>query len=302
MSYFYDVMASFLIIVVFGIIFLGLALAAIVKDIEKNWPKYKCNPAIMPIVGFLGKDAGKNFTECVGDIQGGFMGYFLGPLRSALSRLSSMGEQITDSVNMIRRLTASLRNSIMNLMGNVFGIIMNVTTEFQLLLVNIKDLIMKLIGSLLTIAYFIQGVRLTGISTAEGPIGGLVGFFTTGDPSEILCFKKNTLLKLKNGKMVEMSKVNLGDILENGNEIIGVLRIKGNKDTPFYRIWSDKLNQYIYVTGTHLILDEETKKFIYVADYKKAEKTTSWDKELSCLVVRNNVIPIGEYNFWDWED
>ena len=35
MNYFYDVMASFLILLVFGLIFLGLALAALAKDIKK---------------------------------------------------------------------------------------------------------------------------------------------------------------------------------------------------------------------------------------------------------------------------
>ncbi len=37
-------------------------------------------------------------------------------------------------------------------------------------------------------------------------------------------------------------------------------------------------------------------------DYDKAIKTELWDKELSCLVTSNNLIPIGEYIFWDWED
>ena len=89
MNYFYDVMASFLILLVFGLIFLGLALAALAKDIKKNWPKYKCNPMIMPVAGAFGKDPGKNFVECIGNIQAGFMGYFLGPIRYILSSVVS---------------------------------------------------------------------------------------------------------------------------------------------------------------------------------------------------------------------
>ena len=80
MSYFYDIMASFLIFIVFGLIFFGLALAALAKDIQQNWPKYKCNPAIMQFAGSFVKDAGKNFVDCIGDIQKGFMGFFLGPI------------------------------------------------------------------------------------------------------------------------------------------------------------------------------------------------------------------------------
>ena len=94
MNYFYDVMASFLILLVFGLIFLGLALAAMAKDIKKNWPKYKCNPMIMPVAGAFGVDPGKNFVECIGDIQSGFMGFFLGPIRKVLGFLGNIGGDI----------------------------------------------------------------------------------------------------------------------------------------------------------------------------------------------------------------
>ena len=99
-----------------------------------------------------------------------------------------------------------------------------------------------------------------------------------------------------------MYELNPGDILFNGEEVKAVMRIKGEKTNPFYKIYSKELQEDILVTELHFIKHPETGKFIHVKDYEKAIKTELWDEELSCLVTSNNMIPIGEYIFWDWED
>ena len=88
MSYFYDIMASILIFIVFGLIFFGLALAALAKDIEQNWPKYKCNPAIMPFAGTFGKFSSISFYQShhISAVEGGMIltddNYYADILRS----------------------------------------------------------------------------------------------------------------------------------------------------------------------------------------------------------------------------
>ena len=115
---------------------------------------------------------------------------------------------------------------------------------------------------------------------------------------------------LKNGQKVQMKDVNLGDILENGIQVCGKLTLKGDKENPYYKIWSYKLNDYIYVTGSHKIFNnrmennrtDKLSNYVEVKDYINAEKTNYYADELSCLITSNHNIPIGEYTFWDWED
>ena len=108
-----------------------------------------------------------------------------------------------------------------------------------------------------------------------------------------------------------MKDIHLGDILENGSEVYGVLKLKGDTHNPFYKIWSLKLNDYIYVTGEHKICNSikdkpekfnDLKNYTEVKNYAGAELTNEFDKELSCLITSDHKIPIGEYTFWDWED
>jgi len=294
MSYFYDVMASFLILLIFGIIFLGLIIAAMAKNIEKNWPKYKCNPIVIPMAGYLGKDAVKNFTECIGDIQGGFMGMFLAPLRYVMSILVGLGATIMESIEQIRVMFKSLVDNIINLFGSILGIFFNIGITFQLLMSNVKDLILKLVGVIYTIGLLISAITITGQSANNGPIGDVIRIFG--------CFPNDTKIKLLDGTYKEMSKLSLGDKLVSGGGVHAILKVKGSERNTYYKIYSTELKDYIYVTGDHLIKDKSTGKFIPTKQYKDAIKTKNWDNEMCCLVTTNNLIPIGEYIFWDWED
>ena len=117
-----------------------------------------------------------------------------------------------------------------------------------------------------------------------------------------VCFHPDTLIKMKNGKYKSMKNINLGDILENNSKVTAVMKIQGNEYSPYYKLYSEKLKKYIFVTGEHLIQDDETLQFIPVSKHKKAIKTDQCDKILSCLITDDHLIPIGEYIFWDWED
>ena len=55
---------------------------------------------------------------------------------------------------------------------------------------------------------------------------------------------------------MKMKDIKLGTILENGAEVYGILTLKGDKQNPYYKIWSNKLNTNIFVTGDHKILDD----------------------------------------------
>lgn len=293
MGYFYDILSSMLIIVIFLCVFIGLYITKMAKKIEEDWPKYKCQPGIIPLAGYFGKDTLQNFTECIGEIQGGFMDVFLGPLKKAITSLGNIGNGIVDSINTLRKMFSFLTDALLRIFGDLYGLINNVVIRFQQMIASLKDIIMKMVGVFFTLIMGIRGTAIFGQSLMAGPIGVFI---------DVICFSPNTKIKLLNGNYKCMKDLNLGNLLENGCEVKGILRIKGNANNKYYKIYSKKLNDYIYVTGSHLIMHPETKEFIYVKNYDKAILTNIWDRELSCLITSTNKIPIGEYTFWDWED
>ena len=84
------------------------------------------------------------------------------------------------------------------------------------------------------------------------------------------------------------------------------MKIKGNE--KLYKIYSNTLNDYIYVTGSHHILENinndkyNLDNYIFVNEFKNAIPTDISNDTYYCLVTSNHNIPVGEYIFWDWED
>ena len=189
------------------------------------------------------------------------------------------------------------RKFLSTMVGDIYGMFVNVLIQVQGLVIKLKDTVMKLVGILMTFMYLIQGAMMTGQSINKGPIGSTL---------RAVCFHKNTPVNLKNGTTVLMKDIQLGFILENGAEVYGLLTLKGDNNNPYYKIWSDKLNSFIFVTGEHKILIDDNKSdiegFKPVKEVSYALKTDICDEELSCLITSNHRIPIGEFTFWDWED
>lgn len=176
MAEFYDVVATILTFLTFAVMFFGLAIVILIKDIEKNWPKYKCNPAIIPFVGLIGKDGAANFNSCIGDIQGQYMNFFLAPLTRALGTLSNVGTGLVNSLENIRNTINFLSGGIFNILQSLKNIINAITREFQILLIKFRNIILKIVGVFLTLVYTVMGTGIFVTSVVAGPIGRMVDF------------------------------------------------------------------------------------------------------------------------------
>ena len=297
-----DIMKTILIILIFAILFLAGIFSRSLQETKDKWPELRCSPMYMGLAGYLGYDTMENFSFCVGNIQKDTMGFFLKPIQYILGTVTDQIKYILDRIQFIREFFNKFKNMIGSLVGDMYGMLVNVLIQFQLLITKTKDTMMKLIGIIMTFVYLIQGANYTGQSIYNGPIGKTI---------REICFSGDTILSLKNGSKKKMKDIHLGDILANGTEVYGTLRLKGSPDNPFYKIWSERLQDYIYVTGDHKICNNKKNtpdkfnnldNYIEVKDYKLAKKTDYWDETLYCLITDNHQIPIGEYTFWDWED
>jgi hypothetical protein len=160
-----------------------------------------------------------------------------------------------------------------------------------------KDLIGKTIGIMVTLMYVMDGSLKTMNSAWKGPSGQLVRALGK-------CFYPETKIKLKNGNIVAIKDINLGDILENGSVVYSTMKIdnKNNKE-DLYCIKEKGVNgENINVTGSHLVFDNSKNKFIKVSEYHKAVKSKVKTEWFSCLITSDHKIKIGSEIFWDWED
>lgn len=288
-----DIRLSFFILFVFLLMFFATILSVGIKKFKENWPKYKCNPAAMPFAGYLGYNAMDNFVECISTIQSGLMGRFLAPIFTMTKFMTQLAGNLMSNIAAIQSTVFNLKNVMNSQFTDITGMFVNIIVKFQKLIIKMKDIFSKLAGTMITLVYMMKGLSLSGTSMWAGPIGQFTRDF---------CFSPDTLIKMQDGNMKKIKNIQIGEFLENDIEVLATLNIKNvHPDNPYYKIWSDKLESYIYVTATHKILDPKN-GFIPVETYSRATKTNIQPDVLNCLITDNHQIPIGEYIFWDWED
>ena len=268
---------------------LGMMLFLAIDDIRANWPKYRCNPMYMP----LSKNVQEDFTFCVQNMQANYMGVLLKPITWIIKNLGTMAGDVFGSLQKFRKMISFIRGFIANIVGVIMGIFANISVQMQKLTVSIKDSVGKMIGVLVTLLYTMDGSVKTMQSAWAGPPGQMV---------RAICFRKDTLVKLENGDIIPMNKVSLGDKLSNGQSVYAVLKVANANDECFYRMNSQYDDQTVYVTGSHYILNEQTKRYCMVKDHPDAVLTTEKDDTFSCLITDGHTIPVAGMTFWDWED
>jgi hypothetical protein len=264
-----------------------------IQEIKDNWPVYRCNPMYMP----LSDDMTTDFEYCIQNMQTDYMGYLLQPLTYLGNTLMSMGTEFTESLNFSRNMLGNIRTFITGIIETIYGIFLNIIIQFQVIIIKIKDLMGKLVGIVLTLMYILDGSIKTMNSTWNGPPGEMIRAMGQ-------CFHPDTKVKLKNGNVVLMKDLNLGDYLENGSRVNGVMKVDNvNNSNKIYKICGKGVDcEDIYVTGSHMI-HIGNDKYIEVKDYEGAveqdEVKCEW---FSCLIMDNHKIKVGEKEFWDWDD
>ena len=275
-----------------------------IKNIEDNWPTYRCNPVVMPFAGIFGQDPVSNFTYCIQTMQSSYMDYLLQPVNYNLSSVANVGSVITDAMDSARAFINNLRNFITDIIQNVFGVFLNILIEFQRIMVDIKDMVAKLVGILATLMYTVEGSMYTMQSTWNGAPGQMVKAL------QGLCFNPQTEVVCKDGNKYAMKDLPLGCELENGAVVQSVMRISnrtldGEPREDMYHVNTGE--GIVEVSASHLIYQSEVDEFITVKELSEKHPeicvtTNNSPEELSCLITSNHTIPIKGAIFHDWED
>ena len=277
----------------FALYIAGVFYFSQLAEIKANWPLYRCNPMYMP----LADNINENFVYCIQSMQTDYMGYLLQPITFVTSSITTMLGGFLGEIQNIRAMFDKIRTFFTDIIESIFGIFLNLIIEFQRIIIGIKDLIGKTIGIMVSLMYTMDGSIKTMHSVWNGPPGQLVKALGK-------CFYPNTLILLKNGEKKYMKDLDLGDVLSDGSIVETVMKIDNKREpVPFYVIKDSGVEgNDIYVTGSHLVFDKNTNKFIKVEQYSKASKCDFKTDWFSCLITSNHKIPIGNEIFWDWED
>jgi hypothetical protein len=294
-----DIFLVVIILLVFAFLICFNQIAISFADLKEQWPIIRCNPLAMPFASSFGFDTSENFNYCVQDMQTKYLSYLLEPLNYNFGVIGKIASSFADSLSFVRDFLDNIRTFFSDIIGGIFGVFLNILVEVQRLTINIKDMMSKIVGVVTTIMYTIDGGMMTMQSTWEGPPGQL---------TRELCFHPDTQLLLKDGSIVLMKDIKLNSVLQNGSIVRAVLKISNINDETgkhiekFYIVKGGVNNSYILVTGSHLVIDPNTNKYVQVKELKESIPSNITTDKLSCLITSDHKIPIGSWVFHDWED
>ena len=293
-----DILQAIIIIIIFILLFCVNILGVGIENIKKQWPTYRCNPTIMPFASIFGEDTLKNFSFCVQNLQQTFMQDLLAPLHYVENIAGDITKDLTKSINYIRAFFNKIRNMITDIIKEIMSVFLNFLIHIQNMIISIKDLFSKTIGTIAVFIYVLEGAVMSMKSAWSGLPGQMV---------RMLCFYPKTLIKLNDGTIKPIADIDPGDILKNKQVVHGTMKLHnldedGNFIESLYQFNGENLENPILVSGSHLIFDSNKENFVHVHEHQDAILSPINSKTLICLITSDHTIPLGDYIFHDWED
>jgi hypothetical protein len=260
-----------------------------IAEIKRNWPKYRCNPAVMPFAGAYGYDATENFNFCLNQIFTNQVGGVTGPFTKILTSI------VGTSISFLQNLN-SLRMMLATLLGGMNKIIQEFTDRFKLLFSQVRV-------SMLRMQTLFKRVFATMYSILFMGMSGMTAGLNFGDTFifkfiDTFCFPPETLIDIKGYGPIPISHVNLGDVCAK----------TGAKVTSLYRFQADGQPMVnlkgIEVSTNHFVRHEG--QWIQSKDHPDAIPCGDWkggqQRPLVCLDTDTHEIPLGNYIFSDWDE
>ena len=323
----------------------GLGLLMSITDIQavkENWRDKRCELDIM-LTAFLYKSSSdtrstsdfmnENFDFCMRKSIREFVQAMITPLIALLGKEIDATQVLTEIMNGLRELKATMMKSFENLFDPIYrrflktgllfsqnfqrflsamrrvggiavatlymGMSLQVTIQnFVDFVVKVVLIIMGIIAGLFIILFFglIPFLALLIITVNVLDEGG----YDTGGLGSVFCFDPKTRVRLQNGTETSLDQLSLGDILEDGGTVEGILQTVTGEE-QIYSVHG------ILVSGSHLLWSESMEDWIPVNELPYAVPVFAKPKHLLCLrTSTRNIVLRDRYNtlhrFRDWEE
>ena len=260
-----------------------------IAEITKNWPKYRCNPMIMPFASLFGYDATENFNYCMKNIFSANAGTVLAPLYGIMANFTDIVGTVSNVANSFRLLIANLLHGMERLMSSF-------RDRFRTILFSIRTSFMKiqsLMGRVYSTFYAVVFMGLSALKAADNLAhNDLVTFMME------FCFPPDTPIMLEDGIELPLSMIKIGDRLApvNGEvPIVTSLFMFDGSKTSMVRIGET------VVSAKHYMYYPPLNSWIEAGDHPYATAEPS-SPILFCLNTSSHELRIRNDIFSDYDE
>lgn len=266
------------------VIFIGLVATFLtigsIQELTKNFPRYRCNPAIMPFASNFGYDTQANFNYCLTNIFNVKAAEIFAPIYGLLSQFTTLVTLIMNVALGIRKLFSNFLLGVNNFMRNVRDRIQGLLFNVRMSFLKINNLMGRVYGTMYAVIWMGTSALTAGMNVADNDLIKFLFEF---------CFDPNTPVKMSDGSYKRITDVVIGDRLASVGHttpvVSSVLRFNGAK-TPMVKI------QDVVVSAAHYVVGANG-AWIMAADHPDAICVPSIPT-LVCLNVSGHTFTVGE--------
>jgi hypothetical protein len=283
-------MLGFLILlfVMIGVWVLLLGVAD-TSEVSKNWPKYRCNPSVMPFASFYGHDTTENLNFCLTGMMNSEMSGALSPVFKILATFLG-------TITTLVAVANSMRLEMATFMGGITTIFQNFTDRFVQLSSNIRtsaQRIRMLMGRVYGSFFAMIFMSISALRATQN-FGNtfLFKFLDT------FCFDPDTPVNIMGKGVIPVKDVRSGDVFTTGSKVTATFSFLADGQPMV------KLPGEIVVSTNHYV--RWNGKWIRSDEHPEAKQFGSWaggsERPLICFNTNDHKIPVGEFEFLDYDE
>ena len=279
--------AFFVILLAVGIAFV-IEYASNFSDIQKNWPKYRCQPQMMPLAGLFGYNLNENFEFCLQQVIQKSTKGVTAPFTTGMFGFTNVLSNLMESAN-------SFRVMLSTLVGGVIKII----SEFKSRMTALMGRIKLTAGRMKAMMYRIYGTMFAVIYMGISAQTGILNF---GDTFifkfiDTFCFPPEQPIILESGESIHISEILVNDILQGGHRVETIYKFAATGQEMV------ELGNTL-VSSNHFVKLNDS--WVMAKDHPDARVAEPWsgapESPRICLTTHDHILPIGDYTFADYDE
>ena len=262
-------------------------------ELDANWEQQRCRPDVMMTSALYGKDAEANVQHCMTkgfDIRAKKT---VIPFYSIMSSFADTLSSLITSINSTKVTFATLVGSTSSVFTEFSSRLQNMFYRMYSSVVQMKMLMSRIFSTMNAIMYMGQSAIQAGMNFERTDLWNTIRNFS--------CFDPDTQILTLNRGIQSIKNIQIGDTLENGQNVTAVFQFNGDGQEMF--ILPSNTGDII-VSGPHGILHGP--KWIKTSEHPDSIPSHIWKggntHPLICLNTTNHTIQIGKYTFTDYDE
>ena len=156
-----SIITFIVLIIILGLVYAYTLAMRNATSIKDNWANERCNPTVIPFVGFINKPydktitafTGENFQFCLNTILKNITKYATAPFEYIISGLTTIFREASVALQYIRVIISNIRINLVGIGGGIYHRLANFIIPIQTIVINMRDMLAKINATLLTGLY-----------------------------------------------------------------------------------------------------------------------------------------------------